>query len=88
MGQDATAKRCYGVDRKIKDCGWDFLSSLRTLKEPHEPMPRLSELLEWLAEPENHKIWIILDIKVCTDISIHLGILLTLSRSTTRLRSS
>ncbi len=37
---------------------------MRTLKEPHEPMPRLKDLLEYLATPGLEDIWVLLDIKV------------------------
>lgn len=62
--QDATLKRCYGKDNKIIDCDWEFLSEQRTLKEPHVPMPRLKDLLEYLASPGLENIWLLLDIKV------------------------
>ena len=57
-------KRCYGKDDKIIDCDWDFLSEQRTLKPPHVPMPRLKDLLQYLASPELEDIWVLLDIKV------------------------
>lgn len=62
--QDATLKRCFGLDEKIIDCTWDQLSKLRTLQEPHEPLPRLVDLLEFLASPGLEDIWLLLDIKV------------------------
>lgn len=65
--QDATLKRCYGKENKIIDCDWDFLSQQRTLKEPHVPMPRLKDLLEYLASPGLENIWLLLDIKVRLD---------------------
>jgi hypothetical protein len=52
------------VDRKIIDCDWEYISGLRTLREPHEPMPRLLDLVEYLAQPEMAQIWLLLDIKV------------------------
>jgi hypothetical protein len=58
-------KRCFGRDEKIIDCDYEFISKLRTLKEPHEPMPRLADLLEYLAQPGLEDIWVMLDIKVC-----------------------
>ena len=48
----------------VKDCEWQFLSKLRTLAEPHEPLPRLSEFLEWLTLPDLDHVWVLLDIKV------------------------
>ncbi len=62
--QDATLKRCFGIDKKIIDCDWDFLSQQQTLKEPHAPMPRLIDLLEYLASPGLENVWLLLDIKV------------------------
>jgi hypothetical protein len=63
--QDRDLKRCFGRKEKLIDCDYDFLSKLRTLKEPHEPMPRLADLLEYLAQPGLEEIWVLLDIKVC-----------------------
>ena len=57
-------KRCFGVDRRVVDCDWQYLSSLRTLAEPHEPMARLIDLLTYLAAPGQEHIWLLLDIKV------------------------
>jgi hypothetical protein len=70
--KDATLKRCFGVDKKIADCDWTYLSTVRTLKEPHQPMPRLSDLLEYVAEPGLEDIWVLLDIKV-GDPLLHAG---------------
>jgi hypothetical protein len=63
--QDKDLKRCFGRTEKIIDCDYEFLSKLRTLKEPHEAMPRLIDLLEYLAQPGMEEIWVLLDIKVC-----------------------
>ena len=52
------------MDKKIKDCDWEYLSGLETIREPKQGMPRLLDLLNWMAEPGNEKIWILLDIKV------------------------
>lgn len=57
-------KRCFGEKKKIIECDWDYLSHLRTLKEPHEPMPQLKQLLEYLAQPELQHLWVLLDIKL------------------------
>jgi hypothetical protein len=62
--QDKDLKRCFGRQEKIIDCEWEFLSKLKTLKEPHESMPRLADLLEYLAQPGMEEIWVMLDIKV------------------------
>lgn len=64
MLQDATLKRCFGKDEKIIDCTWEYISQQRTLATPHEPMPRLKDLLELLASPGLENIWLLLDIKV------------------------
>lgn len=52
------------MKEKIIDCDWSYLSTLKTLKEPREHLPRFADLLELLAEPGNENIWLILDIKV------------------------
>ena len=62
--QDATLKRCFGEDKKIIDCDWNYLKTLRTLREPHEAMPRLKDLLEFLTTPGLEEIWVLLDIKL------------------------
>ncbi|KAL9136865.1 MAG: hypothetical protein Q9175_001938 [Cornicularia normoerica] len=65
--QDATLKRCFGKDEKIIDCTWEYISQQRTLAEPHEPMPRLIDLLEFLASPGLEHVWLLLDIKLDND---------------------
>lgn len=69
LSHDADLKRCFGVDKAIADCSWADLAALRTVRQPQQPMPRLSDLLEWLAEPENHAVWVLLDVKVCLPAS-------------------
>jgi glycerophosphoryl diester phosphodiesterase len=64
LSHDADLKRCFGINKKIIDCDWAELSQLRTLQEPHEPMPRLLDLLEYIAQPGLEHIWILLDIKL------------------------
>jgi hypothetical protein len=64
--QDGTTKRCFGVNKKIMESNWEELSVLRTLREPHDRMPRLSDLLEYLASPGLEDVWVFLDIKVWT----------------------
>lgn len=58
-------RRCFGRPEKVIDCDYEFISKLRTLQAPHEPMPRLIDLLEYLAQPGLEDIWVLLDIKVC-----------------------
>jgi phosphatidylglycerol phospholipase C len=62
--QDGTLKRCFGIEKKINECDWEYLSTLRTLREPREPMPRLVDLLEYFAQPGLEKMWVLLDVKV------------------------
>lgn len=64
LSHDPDLKRCFGRTERIIDCDWDFLSKLRTTKAPHEPMPRLRDLLEYIAGPELQSVWILLDIKL------------------------
>jgi phosphatidylglycerol phospholipase C len=64
--QDASLQRCFGIDKKIADCDWAYLQTLRTARAPHEPLPRLGDLLAYLARPENESIWVLLDIKAST----------------------
>ncbi|KAF5717350.1 glycerophosphoryl diester phosphodiesterase [Fusarium mundagurra] len=61
--QDASLKRCFGIETRIGECSWEYLSTLRTVAEPHEPMPRLKDFLQWLIQPEMQDIWVVLDIK-------------------------
>ncbi|PQE21030.1 glycerophosphoryl diester phosphodiesterase protein [Rutstroemia sp. NJR-2017a WRK4] len=64
ISHDPTLKRCFGKEDKIIDCDWPYLSTLRTLQSPHEGMPRLKDLLEYLTTPGLEDIWILLDIKL------------------------
>jgi phosphatidylglycerol phospholipase C len=52
------------VDKKISDCDWSYLKTLKTLKKPPESLPRLKDLLKYLAKPGLEEIWVLLDIKV------------------------
>ncbi|KGO76298.1 Glycerophosphoryl diester phosphodiesterase [Penicillium italicum] len=40
LSHDASLMRCYGIKKKVIDCDWEYLKTLRTLQAPHEPMPR------------------------------------------------
>lgn len=64
LSHDGDLKRCFGRTEKIIDCDWDFINGLRTIKAPHEPMPQLRELLEYIAQPGLEDKWILLDIKL------------------------
>jgi phosphatidylglycerol phospholipase C len=79
--------RCFGVDKNIIDCDWEYLSTLRSTESPHDPMPRLMDLLEYLASPEREHILVLLDIKVPGDQHLNPSFLsLSLSPSPNRLR--
>jgi glycerophosphoryl diester phosphodiesterase len=64
LSHDLDLKRCFGSKEKIIECDWDHLSTFRTLKEPHVPMPRLQDLLEYVSQPDLQHIWLFLDIKL------------------------
>ncbi|KAF2628376.1 tubulin-domain-containing protein [Macroventuria anomochaeta] len=64
LSHDKDLKRCFGRKEKLIDCDYEFVSKLKTLKEPHESMPRLADLLEYLAQPGLEEIWLLLDIKL------------------------
>lgn len=57
-------KRCFGRPDKIVERDWAYISEQRTIQAPHEPMPRLADLLEYLASPGKEHLWLLLDIKV------------------------
>ncbi|KAH8694865.1 PLC-like phosphodiesterase [Talaromyces proteolyticus] len=63
ISHDPSLKRCFGVDKLIIDCDWEYLSTLRTTKQPHEKLPRLSDLLDFLNSPCAEHAWVLLDIK-------------------------
>ncbi|KAK3327529.1 PLC-like phosphodiesterase [Cercophora scortea] len=65
--QDASLKRCFGVDKTVAECDWSYLSSLKTLREPQQGMPRLLDLLMYLGQPAQEHIWLLLDIKADDD---------------------
>ncbi|KAH7132346.1 Tubulin/FtsZ, GTPase domain-containing protein [Dendryphion nanum] len=67
LSHDKDLKRCFGRQEKIIDCDYEFLSTLKTLKEPQQSLPRLKDLLEYLAQPGLEDIWVLLDIKLDND---------------------
>lgn len=67
LSHDANLKRCFGRTEKIAESNWDDIKNARTIKEPHEPIPRLKELLEYLAQPGMEEMWLMLDIKLVND---------------------
>ncbi|OAX81221.1 hypothetical protein ACJ72_04437 [Emergomyces africanus] len=70
LSHDSTLQRCFGINKRIVDCDWQYLSSLRTKREPFEPLVRLDELLRFLSTPERKHIWLLLDIKLDNDAEI------------------
>lgn len=64
LSHDPSLNRCFGVDEKIRDRDWSYISTLRTKEAPHEPMPRLRDLLDYLAQPGLEHVWLLLDIKI------------------------
>ncbi|KAK3988314.1 glycerophosphoryl diester phosphodiesterase [Cladorrhinum sp. PSN332] len=70
LSHDVSLKRCFGIDKKVAECDWSYLSSLRTQAEPHVPLARLSDLLAYIAQPDHqavYPIWLLLDIKTDDD---------------------
>ncbi|KAG8623599.1 hypothetical protein KVT40_008575 [Elsinoe batatas] len=67
LSHDASLERCFGRKDKIIDCDWSFVSKQRTIAEPHQAMPRLQDLLEYVAQPGLEEIWVLLDIKLDND---------------------
>lgn len=67
LSHDANLKRCFGEDVKIADKNWEEIKDLRTTQKPHERIPRLADLLQYLAEEGREHIWIFLDIKLSND---------------------
>ncbi|GJC89207.1 phosphatidylglycerol phospholipase C [Colletotrichum liriopes] len=65
LSHDGNLKRCFGVDKKISECDWAYLETLRTVREPGEKLPRLDDLLAFLAEEGAGRegVWVLLDIK-------------------------
>ncbi|KAL2131914.1 hypothetical protein VTI74DRAFT_4441 [Chaetomium olivicolor] len=67
LSHDPTLKRCFGLPDKIIDCDWSYLRTVKTIQEPHQRMPRLLDLLEWLTQPGLESMWVLLDIKTDDD---------------------
>ncbi|KFY04275.1 hypothetical protein O988_00887 [Pseudogymnoascus sp. VKM F-3808] len=64
LSHDKTLKRCFGLDQNIIDCEWSYIKTLRTVAEPKQSMPRLLDLLNYVASPGLEHIWILLDLKM------------------------
>lgn len=67
LSHDPDLKRCFGRSERVIDCNWKFISQLQTTRAPHQPMPRLKDLLEYIAHPSRQGVWILLDIKLDND---------------------
>ncbi|RDW83540.1 uncharacterized protein DSM5745_03866 [Aspergillus mulundensis] len=67
LTHDKSLKRCFGVRRKVASLDWIDLQNLRTVGAAQEPMPRLTDLLHFLNQPENRFVWVLLDLKMCND---------------------
>ncbi|KAM7185395.1 glycerophosphoryl diester phosphodiesterase [Naviculisporaceae sp. PSN 640] len=67
LSHDATLKRCFGVDKKVAESDSSYLTTLKSLRQPHQPMPRLSDLLHFIGRPENESVWLLLDVKTDDD---------------------
>lgn len=62
--QDQSLKRCFGVNKNVSRCDWEYLQTVTMVQEPHERVPKLTDLLEFLAQAENEHLWAFLDVKV------------------------
>ncbi|KAI5860151.1 PLC-like phosphodiesterase [Durotheca rogersii] len=71
LSHDATLRRCFGVDGRVRDRDWAELAELTTIRTPTQPMARLRDLLTWLVDEEQEgqegqgksRLWVMLDIK-------------------------
>lgn len=52
------------MNKKVSECDWEYLENVTMLEEPHERVPKFTDLLEFLAQPENEHLWAFLDVKV------------------------
>lgn len=85
---DETLRRCYGNRARVRDLNWHEISQLWTLREPRQQMPRLVDLLEYLSQPGQEDVQLMLDIKVnlLVAVSPARARLICLLRHTTMLR--
>ncbi|GAM83562.1 hypothetical protein ANO11243_015500 [Dothideomycetidae sp. 11243] len=67
LSHDATLARCFGRQDKLVDCDWSLIQTLSTVAQPTQNMPRLIDLLEYLAQPGLEELWVLLDIKLDND---------------------
>ncbi|KAJ2966939.1 hypothetical protein NQ176_g9909 [Zarea fungicola] len=64
MSHDPSLRRCFGVNKKIADCDWEYIAALRSKRPPHLGMPRLEDVLRLLGEDGMERVWCVLDIKI------------------------
>ncbi|QGA13009.1 hypothetical protein EYB26_000654 [Talaromyces marneffei] len=63
ISHDPTLIRCFGINKKINECDWEYLSTLETIREPRGKMLRLSDFLEFVSSKGRDHVWVLLDIK-------------------------
>lgn len=80
ISHDSDTQRVFGKPYNVTQVSYkDTLSQLRTLREPHLPMPTLNELLKWCrekSEKTGRNIQLMLDIKEDCDPKLLLKLLL------------
>ena len=66
VSHDPSLRRCFGVNKKVEECDWEYLASLRTKPHQHpvEKMPRLVDVLDLLDKEGLEHVWGLLDVKV------------------------
>ncbi|KAJ5179096.1 hypothetical protein N7492_002306 [Penicillium capsulatum] len=67
LSHDESLQRCFGIKKKITECDWAYLKTLRTVQAPNDPIPRLADVLEYLRHPGREHVWVLLDIKRTND---------------------
>lgn len=67
ISHDPTLSLFGYPSKKIADLSWVELQEMRTIAAPHEPMPKLLDVLEFLLKPGLEGIWVLLEVKVSAD---------------------
>lgn len=70
MFHDPTLERTTNGKGWIKDKNWygpDGMEHLRTIKEPHQPIPTFADTVALLMKPENQHMKLNVDVKVSND---------------------
>ena len=69
LAHDPSLRRCFGVDKRVAECDWAYLRTLRPTTSrggEGEGMARLTDLLGLLdQDAEAERVWVLIDIKVC-----------------------